>query len=75
MVSHYNVAPVIDIFGAVQGRDLGGVSKDIFSIINASKKELPRGSQIIVRGQIQTMRSSFTGLLTGLVFAIGWSTC
>src|SRR5712671_2353674 len=70
VVSHYNVAPVIDIFGAVQGRDLGGVSKDIFSIINASQKELPRGSQIIVRGQIQTMRSSFTGLLTGLVFAI-----
>jgi multidrug efflux pump subunit AcrB len=70
VVSHYNVAPVIDIFGAVQGRDLGGVSKDIFSIINATQKELPRGSQIIVRGQIQTMRSSFTGLLTGLVFAI-----
>src|SRR5438270_2132559 len=70
VVSHYNVAPVIDIFGAVQGRDLGGVSKDIFSIINASQKELPRGSQIIVRGQIQTMRSSFMGLLTGLVFAI-----
>ncbi|HXO37332.1 MAG TPA: efflux RND transporter permease subunit, partial [Candidatus Acidoferrum sp.] len=70
VVSHYNVAPVIDIFGAVQGRDLGGVSTDIFSIINASQKELPRGSQVIVRGQIQTMRSSFTGLLTGLVFAI-----
>jgi len=70
VVSHYNVAPVIDIFGSVQGRDLGGVSKDIFSIINASRKELPRGSKIIVRGQIQTMRSSFLGLLTGLVFAI-----
>jgi multidrug efflux pump subunit AcrB len=70
VVSHYNVSPVIDIFGSVQGRDLGGVSKDIFSIINASQKELPRGSQIIVRGQIQTMRSSFIGLLTGLAFAI-----
>jgi multidrug efflux pump subunit AcrB len=70
VVSHYNVAPVIDIFGSVQGRDLGGVSKDIYSIINASQKQLPRGSQIIVRGQIQTMRTSFTGLLTGLVFAI-----
>jgi multidrug efflux pump subunit AcrB len=70
VVSHYNVAPVIDIFGSVQGRDLGGVSKDIFSIINSSEKELPRGSQIIVRGQIQTMRSSFLGLLTGLLFAI-----
>src|SRR5712692_988548 len=70
VVSHYNVAPVIDIFGSVQGRDLGGVSKDISSLINAAQKELPRGSKIIVRGQIQTMRSSFIGLLTGLVFAI-----
>jgi len=70
VVSHYNVSPVIDIFGSVQGRDLGGVSKDIFSILNASQKDLPRGSQIIVRGQIQTMKSSFLGLLTGLVFAI-----
>ena len=70
VVSHYNVTPVIDIFGSVQGRDLGGVSKDILSIINTSQKELPRGSKIIVRGQIQTMRSSFLGLLTGLLFAI-----
>ena len=70
VVSHYNVTPVIDIFGTVQGRDLGGVSKDTFSIIKASQKDLPRGSQIIVRGQIQTMRSSFLGLLTGLGFAI-----
>jgi multidrug efflux pump subunit AcrB len=70
VVSHYNVAPVIDLFGSVQGRDLGGVSKDLFSIIASSEKELPRGSQVIVRGQIQTMRSSFLGLLTGLLFAI-----
>jgi CzcA family heavy metal efflux pump len=70
VVSHYNVSPVIDIFGSVQGRDLGAVSKDIFSILKTSRKDLPRGSQIIVRGQIQTMRSSFLGLLTGLAFAI-----
>jgi len=70
VVSHYNVAPVIDIFGSVQGRDLGAVSKDIFSILKTSQKGLPRGSQIIVRGQIQTMKSSFLGLLTGLAFAI-----
>jgi len=70
VVSHYNVAPVIDIFGSVQGRDLGAVSKDIFSILKTSQKELPRGSQIVVRGQIQTMKSSFLGLLTGLAFAI-----
>src|SRR5467141_2956791 len=70
VVSHYNVSPVIDIFGSVQGRDLGAVSKDIFSILKTSQKELPRGSQIVVRGQIQTMKSSFLGLLTGLAFAI-----
>src|SRR6267154_2667666 len=70
VVSHYNVSPVIDIFGSVQGRDLGAVSKDISSIVKASEKQLPRGSQIVVRGQIQTMKSSFLGLLTGLAFAI-----
>ncbi len=70
VVSHYNVSPVIDIFGSVQGRDLGAVSQDIFSILSTSQSELPRGSKIIVRGQIQTMKSSFLGLFTGLVFAI-----
>src|ERR1700687_540652 len=70
VVSHYNVAPVIDIFGSVQGRDLGAVSQDIFSILSTSQKELPRGSKIIVRGQIQTMKSSFMGLFMGLAFAI-----
>jgi multidrug efflux pump subunit AcrB len=69
-VSHYNVAPVIDIFGAVDGRDLGGVSRDINKIITSASKQLPRGSRVVVRGQMQTMRSSYTGLLVGLVFAI-----
>jgi multidrug efflux pump subunit AcrB len=70
VVSHYNVSPVIDIFGSVQGRDLGAVSQDIFSILSKTQGQLPRGSKIIVRGQIQTMKSSFMGLFTGLVFAI-----
>lgn len=70
VVSHYNIQPVIDIFGSVQGRDLGGVSREILSIVNESQKELPRGSLIIVRGQIETMRSSFIGLLAGLAFSI-----
>ncbi len=70
VVSHYNVSPVIDIYGAVQGRDLGSVAREIDPIIAASQKELPRGSQIIVRGQIETMTSSFIGLLGGLVLAI-----
>jgi multidrug efflux pump subunit AcrB len=70
VVSHYDVAPVIDIFGSVDGRDLGGASRDINKIINSMRDQLPRGSQVVVRGQVQTMRSSYTGLLVGLVFAI-----
>jgi len=70
VVSHYNVAPVIDIFGAVDGRDLGAVSRDINKIIDSARNQLPRGSRVVVRGQVQTMRSSYVGLLVGLVFAI-----
>jgi multidrug efflux pump subunit AcrB len=70
VVSHYNVAPVIDIFGSVDGRDLGGVSRDINKIIDSARNQLPRGSRVVVRGQVQTMQSSYTGLLVGLVFAI-----
>ncbi len=70
VVSHYNVAPVIDIFGSVTGRDLGGVASDINKIIQSASKQLPRGSQVVVRGQVQTMRSSYVGLLSGLLFSI-----
>ncbi len=71
VISHYNVLPVIDIFGGVvAGRDLGGVLGDIEPLIEEAKKELPRGSFILMRGQAETMRSSFIGLGTGLVFAI-----
>jgi len=70
VVSHYDIQPLIDIYGSVQGRDLGGVATDLNKIIDASRKELPRGSQLNVRGQIQTMRSSYEGLLGGLVFSI-----
>jgi multidrug efflux pump subunit AcrB len=70
VVSHYNVQQVIDIYGGVHGRDLGGVSSDITKVLASSKKTLPRGSEVIVRGQIETMDSSFRGLLGGLVLAI-----
>jgi len=69
-VSHYDVQPVIDIFGSNSQRDLGGVSRDINKIIDANRSRLPRGSRVVVRGQVQTMRSSYIGLLVGLVFAI-----
>jgi CzcA family heavy metal efflux pump len=70
VVSHYNAQPVIDIFGSVQGRDLGGVAADVIPIIENAKKDLPRGSQIVVRGTIDTMKTSFFGLLAGLALAI-----
>jgi multidrug efflux pump subunit AcrB len=70
VVSHYNIAPVIDIFGSVTGRDLGAVSGDINKIIDGARKQLPRGSHVIVRGQIQTMQASYIGLLSGLAFSI-----
>jgi multidrug efflux pump subunit AcrB len=70
VVSHSDVQPAIDIYGSVDGRDLGGVARDIQSIVNRSQKDLPRGSEINVLGQIQTMQSSFVGLLSGLGFSI-----
>src|SRR5262249_36635882 len=70
VATHYNVQPVIDIFGAVQGRDLGGVARDMTSILKAAEKELPRGSQLFVRGQVETMTTSFVGLVAGLALAI-----
>ena len=70
IVSHYDIQPVIDIFGSVEGRDLGSVARDIKPIIDRSQKDLPRGSTLVVRGQIQTMNSSFEGLLAGLGFSI-----
>jgi len=68
--SHYNVMPVIDVFGGVGGRDLGGVLRDITPLIEQAKKELPKGSFIKLRGQADTMHSSFIGLGIGLVIAV-----
>jgi multidrug efflux pump subunit AcrB len=70
VVSHYDIQPVIDIFGSVQNTDLGGVAKQIDQVVKASQKDVPRGSQLIVRGQISTMQKSFIGLFSGLAFAI-----
>jgi CzcA family heavy metal efflux pump len=70
VVSRYNLQPVIDIFAGVQGRDLGGVARDVARIIDAERKNLPRGSQVSIRGQVETMQSSYVGLLVGLGFAI-----
>ena len=70
VVTHYNIRRVIDIYGAVQDRDLGAVGRDVQRIVDANTKNLPRGTFITVRGQVETMHSSYTGLLIGLGFAI-----
>jgi multidrug efflux pump subunit AcrB len=70
VVSHYNIQPVIDVYASVQGRDLGGVARDTRRIVADFQKKLPRGSSIVIRGQVETMTSSFVGLGIGLVMSI-----
>jgi multidrug efflux pump subunit AcrB len=70
VASHYDVQPVIDLFASTQDRDLGGVGADINKIIDSTAKDLPKGSRVVARGQMQTMASSFLGLFGGLAFAI-----
>jgi multidrug efflux pump subunit AcrB len=69
-ISHYNVQNVFDIFAAPQDRDLGGVAADIDRIVAREKPNLPRGTQLVVRGQVRSMFASFAGLGAGLAFAI-----
>jgi CzcA family heavy metal efflux pump len=70
VVNHYNVQPVIDVYASTQGRDLGGVASDIMKALKPFQNNLPRGTRIVVRGQIETMQSSFFGLGVGLLGAI-----
>ncbi|WP_207001590.1 efflux RND transporter permease subunit [Trinickia mobilis] len=70
VVSHYNVQPVLDIFASAQGRDLGGVASDVTRLVDQARAQLPPGSSIVIRGQVQSMNQSFEGLGAGLVFAI-----
>jgi multidrug efflux pump subunit AcrB len=70
VVSHYNVEPVIDIYGDTQGRDLGAISGDISKILSDTKKDLPRGSYVVMRGQVQTMDNAYSQLYFGLAGAI-----
>src|SRR5213080_1118587 len=68
--THYNVIPVVDVYGGVAARDLGGVISDIKPIIAEAQKNAPRGTNIVLRGQASTMNSSFLGLGIGIVGAI-----
>ena len=69
-ISHYNVQPMINVYASINGRDLGAVSDEVIKRVAGIEKDLPRGSHIFVRGQVQTMNSSFLGLGLGLVGAI-----
>jgi CzcA family heavy metal efflux pump len=69
-ISHYDIMPVVDVYASVQGRDLGGVATDVRKVLREFDSKLPRGTHITLRGQIETMRSSFAGLAFGLVMAI-----
>ncbi len=70
VVSHYNVQPVFEVYADVQGRDLGGVSADVQRVVKSLQPDLPRGSTFAIRGQVQSMNNSFTGLAGGLLFAV-----
>jgi CzcA family heavy metal efflux pump len=69
-VNHYNVQPVIDVYASTQDRDLGAVAADTRDVLKTFDDQLPRGTHIVVRGQVVTMRSSFIGLGLGLIGAI-----
>jgi multidrug efflux pump subunit AcrB len=70
VVSHYNIRRVVDLYGAVQDRDLGAVARDIQRVVDANRPLLPRGSFIALRGQVSTMRTAYFGLIVGLAFSI-----
>jgi multidrug efflux pump subunit AcrB len=70
VITHFNIRRTIDIYGSVQDRDLGAVGADIQKILDANRKTLARGTEVFLKGQVQTMRASFIGLLLGLAGAI-----
>ncbi|MGO9593332.1 MAG: efflux RND transporter permease subunit [Steroidobacteraceae bacterium] len=70
VVSHYNARPVIDIYGSVDGTDLGTVATAVRGIVDGSRHDLPRGSELLLRGQMETMRTSFSGLAYGMIGAV-----
>jgi len=70
IVSHYDIQPVVDIYTSVHGTDLGSVAAQIEKLVDEVRPTLPRGAQVEIRGQVQTMQSSFIGLGVGLAMAI-----
>jgi multidrug efflux pump subunit AcrB len=71
IINHYNIQPTFDIYAEVDQRDLGGVSSDINNIMKGEKKQLPTGTTLELRGEVQTMSQSFLRLGIGMIFAVG----
>jgi multidrug efflux pump subunit AcrB len=69
-IAHYNVIPMINVYASVSGRDLGSIAGEVTRLVNGVQKDLPRGSKVIISGQVRTMTTSFFGLAVGLVGAI-----
>ena len=70
LVSHYNVRPLYDVYASVSGRDLGGVASEIRALVRDQQKSLPKGTDLVLRGQVESMSASFRGLALGIVGAI-----
>jgi multidrug efflux pump subunit AcrB len=70
VVSHYAISPALDIYAAVQGRDLGAVTDDIQRVLKETKAQVPKGTSVSLRGQVTTMNTAFSGLGFGLIGAI-----
>ena len=71
VITHYDVQPTFDIFASAQGRDLGAVAHDIERILKETADAVPKGSTVALRGQVQTMYTAYSGLLWGILGAIG----
>jgi multidrug efflux pump subunit AcrB len=70
VVSQYDIQPMVQIYATPQGRDLGAVAADVKAVIADTEKDVPKGSSVVLLGQVQTMNSAFSGLLFGLLGAI-----
>ncbi len=70
VVIHRDNQPIIDIYGSAQDRDLGAIIKDVNAVIARFDGKLPKATHITVRGQVQTMTASYTGLAIGFIGAI-----
>jgi multidrug efflux pump subunit AcrB len=70
IVNHYNVWPVFDVYANIDRRDLGGVGSEVRKIMKEEEPHLPRGTTFELRGQVETMQSSFYRLGLGMIFAV-----